>query len=63
MRARSRSRISEKFAGTRSIVPAAKHGRVTCDRKYEHVTEAVAGRAVQVRPVVQRVHLVDAHAA
>ena len=29
----SRSRISEKFDGTRSMVPAAKHGLVTRDRK------------------------------
>src|SRR5262245_59825249 len=28
-------RISLKLFGTRSIVPAAKHGRVTCDRKYD----------------------------
>ena len=40
-------------------MPARKHGRVTCGQEVRDVAQCIAERAVQVRAVVEGVHLVD----
>ena len=56
---RGSGRISEKFAGTRSIVPGREARPGDVRQEVRAVADAVAERAVQRRPVVERVHLVD----
>ena len=57
--ARSSSGTSLKWAGTKSIPPEWKCGRVTGDRKYETCRSRCAVPAVEVAAVDQGVHLVD----